>query len=302
MFVDYTKLVLCSYVERKAHNKLSPRLIHPTPAKLKEECEAVFSARYERKDQRTLNVFFGEGSEGEAGLKAIKRCETDKFKPLANFLIKKTQTTEDKNIELLAWLIDFDQRPYEYGKQYDAGNTVYENDAVEKTQDAFGKEEPAVKPDFPREDIHSPRVILPETSSNKKRFKLPVVVIASVILIAAAGIIYWVQLNKLKTRNSLNFITGQACMCWMGDHYEQVSCSKHGDTLVVALDTFKLRYLKKINLPDTITKNAIGAVWYIKVNGDIEFFTSGGYYPLDPKRKLKPITDYIIEKYIHPGR
>jgi hypothetical protein len=301
MFVDYTKLVLRSYEEKKAGNKLSPRLIHPTPAKLKEECEAVFSARYERKDQRTLNVFFGEGREGEAGLKAIRRCGTDKFKPLANFLIKKTQATEDKNIELLAWLIDFDKRPYEYGKRYDAESGVCENAAVEKIEEAF--EEPIVNPDLSREDKHSPpHAVLSQTPPKKNHFKRHVIITAITILIAAVGIVYWVQLNKSQAGSSLSFITAQACMCWAGDHYEQVSCSKHGDTLVVALDTFKLRHLKKINLPDTITQNAIGAVWYIKVNGDIEFFTSGGYYPLDPTRKLKPVTSYIIKKYIQPGR
>jgi hypothetical protein len=302
MFVDYTKLVLRSYEEKKARGTLSPRLIHPTPAKLKEECEAVFSARYERKDQRTLNVFFGQTSEGEAGLKAIKRCETDKFKPLANFLIKKTQTTEDKNIELLAWLIDFDQRPYEYGKRYDAENVARGNNADKKTETAFDKGEAIVKPDFLRQSEQSPQLIVSPQILNKNRFKPNITIIASVILIVVVGVIYWMQSDKSQTGSSLGFIAGQECMCWMGDHYEQVSCSKHGDTLVVALDTFKLKHFKKINLPDTITQNAVGAVWYIKANGDIEFFTSGGYYPLDPKRKLKPITDYIIKKYIHPDR
>ena len=88
-------------------------------------------------------------------------------------------------------------------------------------------------------------------------------------------------------------------MYWIGNEYKRVSCSeKHGDTLIVALDTFRLQHFKKINDPDTITANAIGSVWYIKVNGKMECFTAGGDYPLDPNRKVKPITLYMIKTHI----
>lgn len=91
----------------------------------------------------------------------------------------------------------------------------------------------------------------------------------------------------------------ESCMYWTGDHYEQTSCNqKHGDTLIIALDSTKLLHFKKITRPDTITKNAIGHVWYIKINREIEFYTSDGNHPLDEKRRLKPITAYMIDKYI----
>lgn len=41
----------------------------------------------------------------------IRRFDPDKFKPLVNFL-KKNLNTNEKNVELLAWLIDFPARPY----------------------------------------------------------------------------------------------------------------------------------------------------------------------------------------------
>lgn len=298
MFVDYTQLVLRSYQERQANGILSPRLIHPTPARLKEECEAVFSARYERKDQKTLSVFFGEFDTGEAGLKAIKRCETDKFKPLVKFLRKETKVTEDKNIELLAWLIDFDERPYKYGKRY--VDEVSYNDADEKVGKDLNKEEVADNFDVSTERVPVENLSLTgNLKGNRFRFKAKPVILIFVVLIAAAGFTYWKLEDKPETRSFLS-MNPEGCMCWVGDRYEQVSCNKnHGDTLVVALDTFKLKHLRKINSPDTITQNAIGSVWYIKVNGNIEYFTCDGYYPPDPKRKLKPITGYIIEKYIH---
>lgn len=42
---------------------------------------------------------------------AVKKCDTDKFKALCNFL-KKDLKTHERNLELLAWLIDFPYRPY----------------------------------------------------------------------------------------------------------------------------------------------------------------------------------------------
>ena len=303
MFADYTKLVLRSYEEKRAGNTLSLRLIHPTPAQLKEECEAIFCSRYKRKDEGTLCVFFGDGNEGEPGLKAIKKCDIDKFRPLVNFLLKKTQTPDKKNIELLAWLIDFEPRPFVYGKQYPDNITVGDK-AYQENAQPLGKARPTVQTGSDAGDETQPGGIkFSRTSLNKHRFNLKAkaVIIIVIILALGGGVIYWSQ-NKSETYGLANLKKGEACMYWAGDHYEQVSCSQqHGDTLIVALDTFRLKNFKKITRQDTITLNDIGRVWYIKINNQIEYFTSDGYYPLDPKRRLRPITDYIIRKYIHPA-
>ncbi|MBO9684850.1 MAG: hypothetical protein J7502_19630, partial [Flavisolibacter sp.] len=41
----------------------------------------------------------------------IRHFDLDKFKPLSNYL-KKGLNTRDKNVELLAWLIEFEYRPF----------------------------------------------------------------------------------------------------------------------------------------------------------------------------------------------
>ena len=88
-----------------------------------------------------------------------------------------------------------------------------------------------------------------------------------------------------------------------GDHYEQVPCKKKfGDTLVIALDPEKLSTFRKITRPDTITKKSLGNIYYVKFNGDREYFTADGRHPVDRKLHLKPITDYIIDRYIEPLR
>ncbi len=52
---------------------------------------------------------------GKSYLNHIRGFETDKFKPLDNYLKGHTERTDDKNLELLAWLIDFRHRPHIYG-------------------------------------------------------------------------------------------------------------------------------------------------------------------------------------------
>lgn len=302
MFIEYTKLVLNRYEEKRANGTLSQRLIRPTPAQLKEECITVCSKRYERRDQGTLNSFFGEGAEKEASLKAITRCGTDSFKPLVKFLRKETKSTEDKNIELLAWLIDFDERPFVYGKRYVVDNIKLDSgDASKETDKAAHEEEPMVQARFFSEPEKQPRNIISLQPSYKKRLstKTKTGMIVIIILVLAGAVIYWLQKNKSEPLGLVTINAVEACMYWVGDHYEQTSCTqKHGDTQVVALDTFRLKHFKKITRPDTITLNAIGSVWYIRINGGREYFTANGYYPLDPNRKLNPITAYIINKHI----
>lgn len=98
-------------------------------------------------------------------------------------------------------------------------------------------------------------------------------------------------------------LTGnEACMYWDEDHYQPVSCNQKIENVqVIALDTAILKKAHKITRPDTITLNAIGSVWYVKYRGELEYYTDSGSHPLDPNLRLKPITAYMIRKYIHPA-
>jgi len=329
MFADYTKLILADYEEKRAGNVLSIRLIHPSPAKLREESLAVRSRRYDRKkDEVALVGFFGNGDDREL-LQAIKRIDIDKFKPLINFLKNPAINTDQKNIELLAWLIDFEKRPFELGKKYnteeveteiaetrevevrdseESGIEMYAETPFQKDQQegAVMEQRDPETADVRRQTapaeglpMGTARTVSPESRS---RFKMRIAVIV-VVVVALIGMgIYWFGKNKATPIPMGHSLRGsEACMYWTGDHYQQISCArKLGDTLVVALDVEKLRSFKKITRPDTISKKSKGAVWYVKINGRIEFYTSGGYHPVDPQLRLKPITDYIIRNHIHP--
>ncbi|WP_018627730.1 hypothetical protein [Niabella aurantiaca] len=323
MLADYTKRVLQAYEKKRAAGALSPRLTHPTPAKLKAECMAIYNVEYQRKDERMFSVFFGQAGDEGARLKAIKRCETDRFKPLVKFLRKKTRDTDDKNIELLAWLIGFEPRPYELGKNYDAETAI-----TEMGQTGKGDAEGAAQPERPvyneatpvsagtgkeqdGPDKDSMPVFQPGGSSYPEKnnasraaisLKIRDLLIAGALLVFAGIFIYRAGKDHGAAGSLESALPAQeACMYWAGDHYQQVSCSrKMGDVLVIALDTVRLRHFRKITRPDTITSGVKDGIWYVKVNGAIEFYTSDGHHPVDRHLRLKPLTDYIIKKYIHP--
>lgn len=379
MFADYTKLVLLDYEKKRAQHALSSRLSLPTTAKLREECMDVCIKRYTRKDARVLNDFFGGEDDQKAVLKKIEKYDADKLKPLLNFINRKTKSPDTRVIELLAWLIDFEPRPFQLGKSYAlpaaaadepvegrneeeqdaiplegvapegeqkgstptaheqgdsedqmplasgeiAGDGVLEKkegvaegpdqtqaspgnaESAEAPADPVGVEAPGEQPEPEKERPTVTAIREPEPRKRGSVFKRGLALF-SIAVLALAG--FWIyQAGKKPQPESISM--GQvlpahkACMYWAGDHYEQIACTRStGDTLTEPLDPEKIRSFKKITRPDTITRQSKGSVWYVKINGGkaIEFYTSDGFHPIDRQRRLKPVTDYIIEKYIHP--
>lgn len=111
MFEDYATAVMKLYEVRKASRELSLNLTHPTPGNLKKECMELFKKYCDRNDRQMLKSFLERPAQEQLYSQTIRAFDRDKFKPLINFLKKRTKTHE-KNIELLAWLIDFKPRPY----------------------------------------------------------------------------------------------------------------------------------------------------------------------------------------------
>ena len=114
----YQLLVMQHYEKKRNENGLSLRLSQPTAARLKAESLDKFKKGFSTKDRKILVDFFGGKGDDETILKRIKDYEPDFFKPLLNYLNKKTSKPDPKNIELLAWLTDFEERPYDYRKEY----------------------------------------------------------------------------------------------------------------------------------------------------------------------------------------
>jgi hypothetical protein len=123
MFEAYRDKVFNTYKKKKNEDQLSLKLLRSTPANLRDECLLVLNTRYLKADESTLANFFGQKADAEGYSKIIRNFETSKFKPLDNYLKGITSFTDDKNIELLAWLIDFEPRPYKYRDIYSKVDT-----------------------------------------------------------------------------------------------------------------------------------------------------------------------------------
>ncbi|HEX7754072.1 MAG TPA: hypothetical protein VF421_01905 [Niabella sp.] len=258
--------------------------------------------RFSRKDGRVLEAFFEEGNDKNIILTAIERSDADKFKPLIKFLRKETASTDEKNIELLAWLIDFEPRPFELGRHYDdpensettiVGTEEY-NCNTEKNEAIFsGCDQPDKMLTNPDEG-HQVEITRAKINFLKPGFyfKKHRATLSAIIIVLAGILIYWIGINK--------GISG-ACMYWTGDHYQQIPCNQkvHG-ALVIALDSEKLVYFKKITRPDTITEADIGRVAYVKLDGQLEYYTYISTHPLYAYRILKPLSKFIYENHILP--
>ncbi|MGE9314241.1 hypothetical protein ACLOAU_21480 [Niabella sp. CJ426] len=318
LFVDYTNQVLQDYQKKLAAGKLPSNLSQPTPARLRDECLIVFKDRFTKKDERTLRDFFGPP--GENGYEwVIENWNIGKLKAMINFLNNPAIKTDEKNIELLAWLIDFEPRPLEQWKK-NGGQpiAISVNEEIEIDQESPPEK---VEEDKSVEDLKAPQpapgptpappkeepplipVLLASPKTPVKKTALGGLIAA--ILLSVTGILVFNGNNSSGGGILLGGGLSNQCMYWAGDHYEPLPCDqKIDDVAVIPVDTVRLRRFKKITRPDTITINDIGRVWYAKINRQLEFYTFEGTHPTKPQLRLKPITGYIIDKYIqnsHPA-
>jgi hypothetical protein len=305
MFSEYKVQVLGMYKLKKKEGSLALNLMQPTPARLKRECLIAFE-RIKDEDLKILSDFFGPRENLTAYVQAIKRIETDKFRPLEGFLKGKVQNPDDKNIELLAWLINFPQRPYKFG----AGGLEKELIPTEIVE-VNKVHQPLSKDD--QQMISGAGVLI--TTSNEitgpllpskawhspfSKYKKPILITGIVFILGVVG----VSIRRTEIGNSLPELlkSGQPCMYWTGQQYSKIACDQQGpNTTVIGLDQTRLDHFKKISRLDSISESDVGKVWYYKIKRNkVEFYTSGGTHPEFPKKHLKPMTMYMYNKYIKP--
>lgn len=300
VFIDYQKLVLEAYQEKDAAGTLHAYLARPTPARLRDRCVSVYSDGYSRKDEQTIRTFFGKSDEKGSYLKAIEGGDIDRFRPLIKFLKDPSIKTEEKNVELLAWLIDFQPRPFDIAKGYYSSNSEEKNPKIPINPIIPGHIPDLIQPSQSSSGPQKP--ISKARSHNTKVWRgIAIVILLSISL---GGIIYR---RTGKTENTLPVLKSpspgaQACMFWAGERYQPISCQKHGDTLVVALDPEMLNGFKKITNWDTVTEKSIGKIWFIKINKSLELYTIDGPYPTDPTRRLRQLSEHMYKTWVHPGQ
>lgn len=325
-FIDYQQLILDAYERKKKENTLPYGLMHLTPANLKEECLKRCTKDMSKRDEKVIRDFCTGANEpigGKMGdpkdcYELLQDYDINKFKPLVNFIKGSSQNTVAKNIELLAMLLDFPGRPWDSRKTYpvegfETPDTNEDEPETGKmiTEAHFLTHQPVNEIEIPAESPGIPEIPeIPmalmgtsgaenspagkEKSKGKSTKRLAVAAILSLAL-GTSGMWLWKE-----TSQPMDLSGG--CMIWRDDHYEPIACGEKVEgALIIGLDSVKLKNFRKITTPDTITYRAMGKVWYSKIDGKIEFFTSEGLHPVNINRKLKPLSTYMIDKYILSG-
>jgi len=308
---DYIKLVIETYKSKRAKNELSNLLVHPTYSKIKKECLAVYKKRYEKKDEKALSSFFGPEENGKSFLQLMKAAHADKFKPLNNYLGGKTEKTDDKNIELLAWLIDFQHRPYVFDRNVLLSEEElsfldqFANNAEKTGQDlAVDGEGLKKRTEEPGNDLKNepdeqtgeafkePSVLKSDVTKSNSSKKKPerILIIILILVICTAGI-YAVW--KEKQGNAV-------CGYWAGDRYKEVPCNEDPQgRIILTMNREKIQRFRKITRKDTITQWSIGKVYYVKNSDTLDCYTEGGKYPENINRSLKVLSRHMFDKYLN---
>jgi hypothetical protein len=287
-YKDYPKRVMEKYHVLSSSKKLSPRLNQPTLAGLRDECVDIFRSRYQRKDEQTLRAFFRYTGEMDSLAGAIEGFDTGKFKALCNFLLGKSSDTSHKNIELLAWLIDFEHRPYDRDRRIPV---PVEEPPIREQEPLIGggeaQDDQPTTTDTTVEPVAPPHHLQLEKERKSKRRRM---IAWSIGLATIAG---WSGYLVSKSNPP-----SKQCMYWAVDHFERVSCSEpKSGRFFVDLDSARIK-LRLITRPDTITYRSIGKVWYLKKNNQVEYFTDSGRHPVHLTSRLKPISARIIDSHI----
>ena len=110
------------------------------------------------------------------------------------------------------------------------------------------------------------------------------------IILTSFGIYYGSSFNN------------KSCLIWKNNHYEKINCD--GDFQDSLLSNVDIKNFRQVIVRDTTTFFIKGqpVIWYGKSKqGKFEYFNSRGIHPIT-KKELKPITAYIINKYISKNK
>lgn len=118
MLEDYKKAVLFNYQQMKDEGVLPLNLLHPSPARLRDECLLVLNRTTQKKDEQMIRDFFNNGIPSNDYSTSIRRFDVDRLRPLVRYIRNQIEDTADRNIELLSWLINFEVRPYNPNVDY----------------------------------------------------------------------------------------------------------------------------------------------------------------------------------------
>lgn len=276
-FDDYILAVRSKYEVEK--NKVySDFLLKPSPAQLRDLCLIIHDKGLSKKDKEVFELFFKTKPDSELR-KAIENIDVEKLRKICNFLNEKSKTTSQNSLNLIAILINYELRPF---------SLFLVSDLIIDKEETKDINEPAsIVKDMPQKnDTQKPK------SSKKLKNKI------------AIGFLGLIGLTSIGYTTKNMIAPDPQCMQWQKNHYEVVDCTNENQQGllkqydIIPFDENQSKLIK-IEVSDTTTffKNGNSLYWYCKVNGKPEFFNTHGVHP-ETGKALKPVTDYIVNKYI----
>lgn len=271
-FEAYKKAVKLRYEEEK-NGYYSSFLLQPSRANLRKLSVEKLKENPSPDDLNSFKIFIGFEFKPENRNKL--KDETDRFRTIENFLKGSSDSTDVEVINLAAILVDYTPRPFlkfvkgHKGEEVGTRVNVVENEEINTLKTTL---------------------LLPKKKSSPKK-KL------------VMGLLGFTALFSIGYTAKDLVLPAKDCMQWQSDHYEMVDCQNKVDGLYSSapiIPTYeKAIELKRIIVSDTTTffEGGKAKIWYCKVDGVPEFFDSPGFHPITGKG-LRPVTDYIIEKYV----
>ncbi|UUF14281.1 MULTISPECIES: hypothetical protein [Flavobacterium] len=329
----YKKAVIKQYEEVK-NGEDYIYLSAPTRGKLNKLCWEIFETKpVSKDDQVVFNTLLGFPF--DLNTKNKFRSNTNQFRPIETFLKGETDPDKMEVVDLAAILVDFQLRPFnKFRKQIDPDDLELINDLRDTKFFSPQNSSDDLTDEVKNENVIDPKIEEPEENQSEESEPIPVEAsepnfvtektesfqnqrstsaqvvspISTFVNIGKPPSKIWRYLGITAVIAGLGFIIYLAllkndCMQWSGDHYEEVSC----DLKMEGIGTFnapepydeRIIDLRRIKVCDTTTffKNEKAVVWYAKVGDSVEFFNTHGMHP-ENGRALRPITPYIIHKYV----
>ena len=277
MFDAYKKSVIAHYRSLKDNRQLLSELENPSPGKLKRVCVKILVENPKKKDRDVLYSFFNPKNEYDSLEKSISSYDSDKLRPLINLMKGEiADSNNDDNFKLLAVLIGFEPRPY----TLDADVSPISPSAEPEPPETSAKKDVIKKGGENAGGGHEggDTLIYPKW---KKSIVYSITTLAFIILVSTI------------------FFPPKKHMIWRNDrYYASAQTALVGDTMLVALDQYRLEKFRKIMKIDTVTAYSIGKLWYLKTDNKLELFTTGGKHPIHTERQLKILTQEIYDRYL----
>ena len=263
-------------------------LVNPSRAKLRKLCGELFKNNANADDLKSFSAFFQFDYVLNCSNKF--KDQTDKFRPIETFFKGETDLTDIEAVNIAAILVDFNPRPYLKFSRHEA--LKKEKTFITSIESADIEHIAAASTIIKNNNRSPEQSMLPSSFKNKKlrifqkRLLIPVLIV--VTMLCGFG---YVLLPK------------KECMQWQKDHFEAVVCETKANGIANLYSTMPLNNnmlnFRKIKICDTTTffKHNKPIVWYCRTGDHLDFFNGPGFNP-ENEKPLKPITQYMIDKYL----